>query len=528
MGDKEACGVAVVGAGRWGINLVRSFHRLGVLRTVCDADPTVLRACKERYSSIQLTSSFEEVLKDGKIGATVIAVPAGQHFTLAQEALRAGKHVFVEKPLALDVVQGRTLVSLADQRQLTLMVGHVLRYHPAIVKLKELLESGALGRIYYAYSSRLNLGTFRQEENILWSFAPHDISVLMHLLGESPISVAAHGAAYLQANIDDVTLSTLEFRSGVRAHIFVSWLHPYKEHRLVVVGSKQMAVFDGTARGRELCLYEPKIEWINRVPVAKEVSPRPVSVSDGEPLLRECQEFLASIREKRSPRTDGQEGVRVLEVLDALQRSLEKGGRHIHWGHEPSKDYYVHPSAVVDEPCDIGPGTKIWHCSHIMEGARIGKDCNFGQNVFVASDTVIGDNVKIQNNVSVYSGVVLEDDVFCGPSMVFTNVSTPRSHFPRRDKYERTLVQRGATLGANCTIVCGVTIGQYAFLAAGAVVTRDVPNHALVAGVPARQVGWMCQCGQRLAVDGSEIVCPLCGHAYELQEGRLIDATGSH
>lgn len=179
-------------------------------------------------------------------------------------------------------------------------------------------------------------------------------------------------------------------------------------------------------------------------------------------------------------------------------------------------EYFAHPSAIIDEGAKIGKGTKIWHFSHVMPGAEIGERCSLGQNVYVANGVKIGDNVKIQNNVSVYEGVVLENDVFCGPSMVFTNVRTPRSAYPRNtsDDYHRTLVKRGASIGANATVVCGVTIGEWAFIAAGAVVTKDVPPYALVAGVPGRQIGWACECGVTLKFAGERATCSDCLKEY--------------
>jgi UDP-2-acetamido-3-amino-2,3-dideoxy-glucuronate N-acetyltransferase len=194
-------------------------------------------------------------------------------------------------------------------------------------------------------------------------------------------------------------------------------------------------------------------------------------------------------------------------------------------GQMEQRDYFVHESSYVDEPCSIGPRTKIWHFSHIMKNSLIGADCNIGQNVVISPDVVIGNNVKIQNNVSVYTGCILEDDVFCGPSMVFTNVTNPRSHVIRKNEYKTTLVRKGASLGANCTVVCGTTIGQYAFVGAGSVVTRDVPDYALVYGNPARQRGWMCACGIALAFSGEDGrvqgKCTACGAEY-VKSGQQI------
>jgi UDP-2-acetamido-3-amino-2,3-dideoxy-glucuronate N-acetyltransferase len=187
------------------------------------------------------------------------------------------------------------------------------------------------------------------------------------------------------------------------------------------------------------------------------------------------------------------------------------------------KAYFVHESSFVDEPCQIGAGTKIWHFSHVMKGSVIGRDCNIGQNVVVSPGVTVGDGCKIQNNVSLYTGVVLEDAVFCGPSMVFTNVVNPRSEIVRKDEYRKTLVRHGASLGANSTIVCGVTIGRYAFVGAGAVVTRDVPDYALVVGNPARNSGWMCRCGIKLEISGAAAACKACGARYRMHAGVLAE-----
>src|SRR6184192_674070 len=512
--------VAVVGVGYWGRNLVRNFYELGALAALCDARDAAESTCREQYTDVRFHPDFREVLSDPCVDAVALATPAVAHFEMAKAALEAGKDVFVEKPLAIDVKHGECLVKLAEEKRRILMVGHILRYHPAIVKLQKLIQDGTLGKINYLYSNRLNIGKIRTEENILWSFAPHDISVMLSLLNEMPTCVSCRGSAYLNRDVSDVTLSHLEFPSGVQAHIFVSWLHPFKEQRLVVVGSEKMAVFDDTAE-HKLVLYPHKVEWRNRMPAAVKAEGEIVDLEDREPLRAECQHFLDCVESRTSPVSNGEEGLRVLRVLDACQRALHNGGIVLEdfsaKGQEPERPYFVHESAFVDEGAEIGARTKIWHFSHVMKSARIGERCVIGQNVNIDGGTLIGNNVKIQNNVSIYTGAVIEDDVFLGPSCVLTNVTNPRSQVSRHALYETTCLKRGCTIGANATIVCGVTIGRYAFVGAGAVVTKDVPDFALVVGNPARQAGWMSRHGHRL--DSPDLYgvmrCPEAGYRYK-------------
>src|SRR5229473_6026439 len=251
---KQTVRVSVVGAGYWGKNLVRNYHSLGVLESVCDVDNKSLDVIRKEYC-IPTTNDYDAVLSDPVVNAVVIAAPAALHYDLAKLALRLGKHVFVEKPLALHTGEGRELVNLANKQGSVLMVGHILEYHPAIVELTRLIREGHLGKIQYIYSSRLNLGKLRTEENILWSFAPHDISVILRILGELPSRVSAHGGSYINPRIFDTTLTTCDFNSGAKAHIFVSWIHPFKEQKLAIVGGKKMAVFDDTQVDRKLILY---------------------------------------------------------------------------------------------------------------------------------------------------------------------------------------------------------------------------------------------------------------------------------
>lgn len=512
--------IAVVGCGYWGKNLVRNFHRLEKLKVLCDVSDASLAPLANQYQ-IEPCKSYEDLLARTDIDAVAIATPAAQHYEMIKAALLAGKDVFVEKPLALQLNEGEELVELARKQDRVLMVGHLLYYHPAIRELKQMIRKGTLGRVEYIYSSRLNFGKLRTEENILWSFAPHDISAILYLLDEDPTTVAAHGGAYLNPQIADLTLTSFKFASGVTSHIFVSWLHPFKEQKLVVVGDQQMAVFDDTEPERKLVLYPHRVDWIDRLPVAHRSEGQVISIPAEEPLLNECKHFIECVETRATPMTDGRNGVRVLRVLNASEQSLKQNGQVQRLDAPPCR-YFVHPTALVDDPCEVGDGTHVWHFSHVMSGCTIGKNCNLGQNVHVASGVRIGNNVKIQNNVSLYTGVELENDVFCGPSMVFTNVTNPRSHVNRKNEYKRTLVRRGASLGANSTIVCGTTIGEYAFVGAGAVVTRDVPDYALVVGSPARRVGWMCRCGVRLNISDGHGQCTTCGQAYLLDGERLV------
>ncbi|NOZ22258.1 MAG: Gfo/Idh/MocA family oxidoreductase [Planctomycetes bacterium] len=522
--------VAVAGMGYWGKNLVRNLHELGALQMVCDSDPEREQVVKDTYPTVEFTSGYADVLADDRLHAVVLATPAVRHYQMAKQAIEAGKDVYVEKPLALTVADGEELNALAERHGRILMVGHILRYHPAVVKLGELVDSGELGRIRYLYSNRLNMGKIRTEENILWSFAPHDISVMLALLQEGPSYVSCQGASYLNKGVADVTLSQFAFPSGVRAHIFVSWLHPFKEQRLVVVGSEKMAVFDDTAR-EKLVLFPHKVEWKHRVPTAVKAEGQPVEIDSAEPLRMECAHFLECVSSRNTPTTDGAEGLRVLKILDACQKQLVEAqgiAPPTGIGAAEEKPYFAHPTAVIDEPVEIGEGTKIWHFAHILKNSKIGTHCTVGQNVMIGPDVTVGDGCKIQNNVSVFKGVTLEDHVFCGPSCVFTNVFNPRSELSRMDELRPTFVRRGATIGANATIVCGHTVGEYAFIGAGAVVTKDVPAYALMYGNPAAQNGWMCRCGAGRLDFGAanETVCPACGRAYVKSDGDVAPREG--
>lgn len=520
--------IAVIGTGYWGKNLVRNFHSLGALHTICDNNPEQLAIYLSKYDGIKGVTSFSEILQNEEIEGVVIATPAETHFDLGREALLAGKDVYVEKPLCLSEQNGEELNEIADEHSRILMTGHLLWYHPAVIKLDEMIQAGELGRIQYVYSNRLNLGKLRREENVLWSFAPHDISVILGLLREMPATIQAQGGNYLHQQIADTTMTMLDFPSGVKAHIFVSWLHPFKEQKLVVVGDRQMVVFDDTAPWPEkLRLYPHSVHWSGNVPIADKAEAETVVIEESEPLRAECNHFLECITTRQLPRTDGKEGLRVLRILNGCQEALEnrcKINIEQRRAKTDRKKFFSHDTAMIDENVEVGKGTRIWHFSHLLPGAKVGENCSIGQNVVIGNAVKIGNNCKIQNNVSVYEGVELEDNVFCGPSMVFTNVFNPRCEFPRRDEYKSTLVKKGTTIGANATIVCGVSIGEYAFIGAGAVVLADVKPFALMVGNPAYHAGWMSRFGKRLdlPLEGEgETVCPNTGDIYHVKNGTI-------
>lgn len=510
--------LALIGAGYWGKNLARNFHAIGALHTVCDRSPETLASYGPDFAGVVKSTDFEAVLADPAIARVAIAAPAVLHYKLAKAAIEAGKDVFVEKPLCLDLAEAAQLTALAEERGRILMVGHLLQYHPCVSQLQRMVRDGELGKIQYITSNRLNLGKIRREENALWSFAPHDLSVILSLVGDQlPEDVRCMGESYLTSSVADTTLTALTFAGGTRAHVYVSWLNPFKEQKLTVVGSRGMAVFDDTRPWPEkLVVHRDYLTWADgRTPTPRKSTGEAIVPVEQEPLREECRHFLHCCATRTRPKTDGHEGIRVLKVLNAAQASLDRDGERVTVRAPAAEAYFAHPSAVVDPKAVVGRGSKIWHFSHVMAGAEIGPGCNLGQNVVVSPGVKLGANVKVQNNVSIYAGTTVEDDVFLGPSAVLTNVSNPRSQVNRQSLYEKTLIRRGATIGANATIVCGVTLGRYCFVGAGAVVTKDVPDYALVLGNPARQRGWMSRHGHPLkaGTDGA-LTCPESGYRY--------------
>ena len=508
--------VAVVGGGRWGKNHIRTLDSLGCLGGIVEQNEDLLENYKKQYPEAKLFRQIEKALDQDFDGFT-IATPAETHFRIAQSILRKRKHVLVEKPMAMNVADACVLKNLAEENQVNLMVGHLLLFHPAIIKIKSLIEQGKIGKLEYIYSNRLNLGTVRTEENILWSFAPHDISIFQYIIGKRPVEVMSRGGVFLQPGIHDSSMTVITYPDNIVGHIFVSWLHPFKEHRIVMIGSKGMFSYEDSSDDKHILFYEKGIDWVKGEPIKREGPTEVIPYDHAFPLTEELKYFVRHLNGQPVEIADADNGIEVLEILNKASEILLAGTTaaklksHLSENISVKKDYFVHPTSEIDSNVSIGKDSKIWHFSHILSNSKIGEKCNIGQNVVIGPQVTIGDGCKIQNNVSLYKGITLEDDVFCGPSMVFTNVYNPRAAILRMDEIRPTLVKQGATIGANATIVCGVTIGRYAFVGAGAVVTDDVRDNALVVGNPARQISWICDCGHRL---NDKFICTTCGKCF--------------
>ena len=312
--------IAVIGCGHWGKNLVRNFSELGALAAVCDPDEKLASSYAKQYDVSNL--SFSDVLKNRRIDGVVLAVPAPLHASMAIEAMNAQKHVFVEKPLALNRIEADAMNVSARKNGVQLMVGHLLQYHPVFSAVRALVESGELGSLTYAYSNRLSFGKIRSEENVIWSFAPHDISMILSLIGQQPRFVRTESTSIIQPNIADIATVHLEFKSGLKAHVSVSWLHPFKEQKLVVIGQDGMVVFDDTKPWNEkLALYRHVIQAIDGLPELINAEAEYLEVPESEPLRNECEHFLNVVSENMTPLTNGAEGLNVLNVLSAAALS---------------------------------------------------------------------------------------------------------------------------------------------------------------------------------------------------------------
>ena len=333
----DRIGIAVVGTGDWGANLVRNFANLPGTRLVslCDADPQRLAKSAAQHPGTRAVADVADVASDPEVQGVVVSASAVSHYPLAKALLEAGKDVYVEKPLTLEVAHAEELCRIAKKNGRVLMVGHLLLYHPAVQYLKKMVTGGDLGDLLYIYCQRVNLGKVRKDENALWSLAPHDLSVILHLMDQEPVDVAARGAAFLQPGVEDVVFVDLRFPGGQTAHVHVSWLDPHKLRKFTVVGSQKMVVFDDMEASEKIKIYDKAIERAGQVVSygdALTVRSGDIlipKISLQEPLRLECLHFVECVRERKRPLTDGMGGLRVVKVLDAAQRSLKSGGQPV-------------------------------------------------------------------------------------------------------------------------------------------------------------------------------------------------------
>ncbi len=497
--------LAVVGSRGRAAALAREFARLGALRLGTERpEPT-------------------QLLADPTIDGLVVATEPAAQLEICRAALTAGRDVFVEPPLAADIAAAEELVALADSQSRILQVGCARRYHPAVLKLQELVGLGVLGRIEHIYVHRFCPGQLRPDEELRTSFAPDDLAVILGLLEDQPVRVAAHGSPFLGFAASDVTLTAITFSGGIIAHTFVSWLHPLAAAQLVVIGSRGLAVLDDALPGIKLVRPAPGPKPTGVASAAEELVP----YLNRDPLLVECEHFLDCCTNRLPSRTDGHEYLKLLRVLAAAEESLLAQGQLVSIGE-------AHPDLVPDEEPAGATSAEPWPltvsqamaspttvaknpppqlvpvANVISANPRLGPDTVVAAGALVASDARIGAGCRIGTGAIIGAGVEIGDNVSCGNGAA---VGDSRSVVTTR-------IRRGAVIGHRATIAAGCTLGQYCRVGDGAVVTTDVPDYAVVAGTPARFQGWACACGVSLAFVAARTRCPGCGGEYELVEDR--------
>jgi predicted dehydrogenase len=337
MKRSDMVSIAIVGAGAWGKNHIRVFCELPNVRLkyICDQDPSKLLSLQKTYPQTKMIEDVKPILQDPEVRGVVVASSALSHYSLSKEIMLADKDVLVEKPMALNTKDAEEMLGVAEKRKKILMVGHLLIYHPVVNRLKEMVTSGELGRLYYIYTQRVNLGVIRQDENALLSFAPHDLSVILHLLEEEPIAVTAYGESYIQKGIEDVVFLGLQFNDGKVANIHLSWLDPHKLRRITIVGSKKMVIFDDMEVSEKLKVYDKGVKSLSYETYGEYLSLRfgditIPSIKIAEPLRAEAEHFIQSIESRKEPKTGGRDGLKVVKILMAAQESLKKKGFPIH------------------------------------------------------------------------------------------------------------------------------------------------------------------------------------------------------
>lgn len=521
--------VGIIGYGRIARKHVEAIKANGdKLVAVCDIDPQRLDLLDEEVLRFSELESF--LRQKIKLDLIAICTPSGTHAEIALKCIENGYSVLVEKPMALSISDADAIIAFAKRYGVKVGICHQNRFNSSAQILKNALQNQKLGTISHAsihvrwnrndayYKQASWRGTWAMDGGCLMNQCIHGIDFLLYMMDEEVTSVFGQIAnrQHPDLEVEDVGMAVIQFRNGAIATIEgTSNVYPKNlEETFYIFGSQ------GTVKLGGLSLN--KIEHWKVNEDYSRTCEEMVENEYGNGHRAVYQDMKAAILNNRSPLIDAKEGKKALEVILAIYKSAHE--------HVPvlfplrqfstldmKENKGIHPTAVVDENVQIGSNTKIWHYTHIQKNAEIGRNCVIGQNVNIGPSVRIHDRVKIQNNVSVYEGIELHSDVFCGPSVVFTNVKKPRTPYPKQS-YEKTVVSQGASLGANATIVCPCQIGAWSFVGAGSVVTHDVPDHALVAGNPARQIGWVCECGERLKED---LNCPSCHQSY-VRTGKKI------
>jgi len=521
--------LGLIGGGYWGKNLIREFYGIGVLKTVCDVDETALSNYKVLYPDLNTTHHFEDLLTDPSINMICVSLPAQMHYEYGVKVLNSGKHLYVEKPVTLNVWEAEMLNTLAKETNLTFMVGHLLHYHSAIIKIKYMLRYGIVGKIKSITSNRKSLGIYRTYENVLWSFGVHDISVVLGLCGASYkdlTNITCNGVAFITPTIYD-TVNLAFHANEIYVNINVDWCSPIKEQRLTIVCEKGILVFDDVVTENKLRWFPDYVDYqsINGTinPVANKDPGININLGEGKsPLTTECEHFVNCCKFGTQPITNGDEALNVImllthccdymtnvcvatktnsaddSIINNVTDSIINNVTDSIINNVTEKLFYAHETSVIESD-DIGQGTKIWRWSHVSKGAIIGNNCNIGQGCEIAG--TIGHGCKVQNNVSIYKGVKAGNNVFFGPSCVLTNDINPRCEHPKGGHYMETIIEDCVTLGANCTIVCGITIGHHALIGAGAVITKNVEPYSIMVGNPGKHIGTIDEYGNRELVN---------------------------